>query len=178
MYDVSMLFTRHEAIAFRMGYRVDLHGRIRGLRGRILKGWWNNWGYHCFRVGHDIASVTVHRLVAYQKFGDKIYAEGVEVRHLDGNQRNNCPSNIDIGTASENCMDKPLGQRLRVAKLAALVVRKLRDEDVVALRADRAAGMKYVDLIKKYGVAKSTVSYVVNGKTYSEVAQSGRAGGC
>lgn len=46
-------------------------------------------------------------MVAYMKFGDKIYEHGMVVRHLDGNHFNNCFDNIEIGTQTDNIMDIP-----------------------------------------------------------------------
>ena len=72
-------------------------------------------GYYRFKIKNDknvSVSVNVHRLVAYQKYGDALFEEGIEVRHKDGNQVNNLDDNILIGTHSDNMMDKPKEQRI------------------------------------------------------------------
>jgi len=51
--------------------------------------------------------VYVHRLVAYSKFGEAMFAPGIEVRHEDNDRYNNRPDNILIGTAYDNAMDIP-----------------------------------------------------------------------
>jgi hypothetical protein len=112
--------------------------------------------------------ILVHRLVAYQKFGDQIFDPGLVVRHLDGNQRNNCPSNLEMGTMSQNMLDRPAEVRLAHAKKAARARRSLSDAQVAQLRADHAAGIPYSRLMKKYGLAKSTVSYIINRITYPD----------
>jgi isopentenyl phosphate kinase len=64
-------------------------------------------------------------------------------------------------------MDIPPAERHKKARKAAATQRKLSKVDVSDLRRDRAGGMTYKMLMAKYGLAKSTVSYIVNGKTYT-----------
>lgn len=124
-------------------------------------------GYYRFAVNkHE--RVLVHRLQAYQKYGDKIFEPGIQVRHLNGNSLDNSVNNIDIGTASDNCQDKLPCVRRAAAKTAASTLKKLSDEDLASFRKDRESGYTYRQLMKKYNLAKSTVSYIVNNKTYQE----------
>lgn len=156
---------RNEQLAVLKGYRVDDDGNVYGPSGRKLKVWYQD-GYPIFRVGHSSCSVPVHRLAAYQKFGEALYVKGIECRHVDGNPSNSKPDNIILGTASDNAMDKDPAVRLGAAKKAAAVLRKLTESERDALLRDRRDGATYSELMKKYGLAKSTVSYIVNGKTY------------
>jgi hypothetical protein len=64
-------------------------------------------------------NIPVHRLQAYQKFGDTIFDKNVVVRHLDGNPQNNSYENIGIGTQSENMYDIPKEKRIAHAKHAS-----------------------------------------------------------
>ena len=104
------------------GYQVDEQGNV----------WYNNnlrkltndtKGYLEFSIRCEgikrPQNVPVHRLQAYQKFGDKIFEKGIVVRHLDGNPHNNSITNISIGTHQENMMDIPKEQRIAHAKHAA-----------------------------------------------------------
>jgi len=165
-----ILGVRQKALkrAYEKGYRV-VDGEPVGPNGNVLSTCVSSWGYHKFSVRDEDRSrvnVPVHRLVAYDKYGDSIFEKGIHVRHLDGNKTNNHPDNIAIGTASQNQMDKPQAQRLGVAKIAASYRRKLTDEQAKQLRKDREEGATYPQLMSKYGIAKSTVSYIVNKKTY------------
>lgn len=63
-------------------------------------------------------------------------------------------------------MDKSPEVRQRVAEYAASFQRSLTEERVAQLREDRENGDTYAQLMKKYGLAKSTVSYIINRKTY------------
>lgn len=109
-------------------------------------------------------SIQIHRLAAYQKFGSAMFVKGIEVRHLDNTQTNSRPDNIAIGTPTDNAFDKSRATRVRVAANAR---RKLTSEQRAQLLADRRSGMKYDDLAAKYGLRKSTISYIVRGITYS-----------
>ena len=60
-------------------------------------------------------------------------------------------------------MDKPRHVRVRVGRAAA---RKLTDAQVKNIRRDRAAGFTYKKLSEKYGLAKSTLSYIFNEAKY------------
>jgi hypothetical protein len=121
-----------------------------------------------FSVSCDkyIRFVYVHRLQAYQSFGNKIFDVNITVRHLDGDSLNNSEDNIAIGSQSDNMMDILPSNRIKHALKAAKIQRKLLEEEVKQLRLDRAGGMKYDELIEKYGISKSTVSYIINNKTY------------
>ncbi len=149
--------------AFTKGYRVDVDGRLispfvdnRGYLRFNLKG---------FRSGKS-CPLLVHQLAAYQAFGEDSLMVGIQVRHLDGNPLNNCLENIAIGTASQNSMDKLPAVRLRAALIAASHQRSLSDAQVAEARRDYANGARLVDLAKKFGIAKSTASGIVNFKTY------------
>lgn len=114
--------------------------------------------------------VPVHKFAAYLKFGDKIFEDSIQVRHLDGDSLNNSWENLAIGSPSENMHDRPAEVRKAHALHAATKLRKLTEDEVRQLRQDRRDGLSYRELMTKYGLAKSTVSYIVNRKTYGVVA--------
>ena len=99
--------------------------------------------------------------MAFQKFGIRLFDPGIEVRHLNGPQDNRKES-IEIGTKSQNMMDRDPAVRKAIAAGAA---RKLTDEQVRQLREERVGGAKYSDLAQRYSIRKSTVSYIVRGIT-------------
>ncbi len=150
-------------------YHVDDGGNLHGPRG-IRKCREDKNGYFRFSARTSkgyLSEILVHQLVAYQKFGDEVY-EHETVRHLDGNMKNNRPDNIAIGSFSDNFFDCTEDSRKKRAKHAASFLRGLTTAQLIQLKEDRLAGMKYDDLSAKYGIAKSTISYILNGKTYSD----------
>ena len=143
------------------GYSVSKDGKtITSFTGKVLKPRVMNRGkgYFCFGVrDDDIPSrpVLVHRLQAYQKFGEKIFEKGIQVRHLDGNSMNNSWENIAIGTQSENSMDRPRDERIRNASNPIY-----NHSDIIE---DWTNGMSYSKIMKKYDISsKGTVSFIIN----------------
>ena len=158
-----------EETAYEKGYRVAENGDLIGPRGNTLVPHASGNGYPWFRYERGSICVPTHRLVAYQKFGRDLYTPGLEVRHKDNDFENNSWGNLLLGNKSQNMMDKPPEERKRIARIAALAQRKLSEGEAQQLRNDHVAGLSYRQLMKKYGIAKSTVSYIVNKRTYSLV---------
>jgi len=96
-------------VAFHKGYHVGRDGVAHGILVDILSAPPNNRGYRCFALhtGGRVIPVKVHQLQAYQKFGQEMFQQGIQVRHLNGDKLDNSWDNIAIGTASENQMDIP-----------------------------------------------------------------------
>lgn len=157
--------------ALERGYRMMIDGRVIGLRGRTLKPQLDRWGRSRISVRVTPSApphtVLVHRLAALQWFGDGAFCPGVHVRHLDNDATNNSRRNLALGSPHENAMDKTLSSRMSTARLAAAPLRKLSPTGQRQLLDDRERGMTYRDICQKYGLAKSTVSYIVRGLTYS-----------
>jgi hypothetical protein len=163
--------------AFARGYRVSEDGALISPSGfELSDSYKNQKGYRMFNMRlpgeAGNTSVPVHQLAAFQKYGDKAIEEGVEVRHLDDNKENNSPKNLLIGTRSQNMMDRSEEVRRRCARKAARARRRLTNKQAQQLIEDRAAGSTYLGLVEKYGIAKSTISYIVNGHMYPELDRS------
>jgi hypothetical protein len=148
-------------------------GEVIGVRGRARALYFDGSGYSCF--GHlfedGVRRISVHRLVAYKKFGEALFAPGIVTRHLDGNPRNNHPDNIAIGTHSDNMMDIPKAVRQQKAVAAASRLRKFSEDTVAEIRRKKAAGASLKQLSAEYGAQKSTLSYIVRGMTYPVPAE-------
>ena len=154
--------------AHEIGYRVDEEGNITTPTGRRGKTRVDMWGYHTLTAGppENRGRIRLHMLAAYQWFGELIFIEGLEIRHLDDNCSNNRKENLALGTKHQNAMDQSRGKRKKRAKHAASFLRKLTEDQVKQLREDRSNGATYKELMAKYDIAKSTVSYIINGRTY------------
>jgi hypothetical protein len=111
--------------------------------------------------------VSVHRLQAYQLFGDKIFKKGIVCRHLNSNKIDNSVFNIKIGTDADNARDNSPEHRLKYAINAASKIRRYPDEIMLQINSDRKHGMSYNKLREKYGIAKSTLSYMFNDARYN-----------
>jgi len=160
-------------LAFERGYKVSYDGGFYSPRGDELKPQVKCTGYYYWTISKHSRSkgrnysFFIHRLQAYQKFGDKMFETGIQVRHINGNSKDNSWYNIEIGSISENMMDKSPEVRKIIAKKAAKVLRKLSDDDVLSIRfAYRNRMMTLTKLAEYYNVSKSTISYIVNNRTY------------
>ena len=104
------------------GYVVDEYGVVM-YKGHVVPGNIDkSTGYKRFGVRLKDGStyqIRVHKLQAYQKFGEKVFEKGLCIRHLNGNQLDNSSKNMDIGSLSDNQMDRNPEERLRMAKRAA-----------------------------------------------------------
>jgi hypothetical protein len=93
-------------------YEVSDQGRVRSIarpraRGRILKPTSDPRGYQRITI-HSTGSkrqVSVHRLVCLAFLGDPP-DDASEVRHLNGDPRDNRLTNLAWGSRSENARDK------------------------------------------------------------------------
>lgn len=162
---------RREKEAYKQGYRHTAKGRIIGLLGSVLKPWAGKDGRLSFRIKYKRrnVNVSVHRFVAFCKFGDRMYSPGIEVRYKDPAPSNTHPGNLRLGTKRQNYYDRTESERRALSEAGARARRKLSNAETLRLRQDRERGYTYKKLMKKYKLAKSTVSYIVNHKTYSGV---------
>ena len=147
-----------------IGSKVFLNGRERSLST-------NKHGYYYFsiRVKGDLFSqVMVHRLVAFEKFGHAMFAEGIQVRHLNGNPLDNSPINILIGTASENSMDRLYSVRRMSAIKAAYAAKKHNHESIIALYNSTKS---YKAIMYTFGIrSKGTINFILKKSIASEIS--------
>ena len=115
------MFNKNEKIAYNKGYRVSKSGKCLNPNGEEISRNNNGKDYYVFSLRNNgkILKIGIHRLQAYQKFGDSIYNKGMQVRHLNGNSLDNSICNIEIGTGSQNMMDRSSEDRLKHAILAS-----------------------------------------------------------
>lgn len=165
--DQALEYSKH------IGYSCDDQGNVFSPNGRAISIRKSKGGYRQITLPfgkHKNARIRVcaHRFIAYIRFGDRVF-EADNVRHLNGNPADNSKENLTIGSKSDNELDKKPQVRLKAARNAAKFTRALNSDEVKQLRIDRENGLTYKVLCNKYGISKSTVSYIVNQKTYRAV---------
>ena len=169
--------------ALETGYSVDLEtGNVRGKDGRILKASKRPPGKYrkvslCLPGGRK-PTVPVYKIVAFALWRDEAFAKGVEVRHLDSNHENDHPSNLALGTRTDNINDRPIEVRRRcwqvgLSKLMGQpnVGRKLSDEQVLEVVRRRRLGARVVDLAREFGVNGAVISRIMSGRQYPSVTK-------
>lgn len=157
-------------IAYELGYRAR-EGKIFSPLGKRRA---SNKDYHGYcrctiRIDKKPHQLYTHRLAAFQKFGERMFGNGIVVRHLDGNPENNLPENISIGTQSDNMLDRAKEKRMVHAIRAGRSNSILEDRDVRDIRKLVDDGITFSEITRRYGIAKSTISAIKNRKTYKYV---------
>jgi hypothetical protein len=152
-----------EKIAYEMGYRVTEKGNVISMINKERKLDLNKHGYYRFSIKinkNSVRACMVHRLVAFQKFGEKIYEEGIEVRHKNNIRTDNSYDNILIGSHSQNMLDLPKEDRQKYAEYATSFIRKYDKKEV---QAYHSISRSYKDTKEHFGIKSSgTLHYVLN----------------
>jgi hypothetical protein len=168
------------------GYEVSDHGQVRsywkiepfgqgnGTRSvlknipqRLKTPSLSAGGYkmvHLMRGGHTNTR-TIHRLVLLAFVGSR--PDGMQCRHLDGNQLNNHQPNLQWGTCKENSEDRdahgttPKGEGHYRAKLSV--------DQVVLIRQMAINGVVQRIIGEIFGIDRSYVSQIVNRKRWAHI---------
>ena len=153
-------------LAFSFGYRATSDGEIISPRGKKLKLDTNKLGYKRFgiRYGRQTISISVHRFVAFQKYGEIIFNSDC-VRHLDGDAKNNSFDNIEIGTYQENSLDIPKEARVATAKYASSFITIYDDKTVKSIKQYHSQTKSYKKTMEKFGISsKGTLYNILNNR--------------
>lgn len=160
---------------------VSNFGRVRSVtheagngkiyQGKILKPVITKSGYVNVSLvtGNDETRVTkrVHRLVAdaFCKNPD----DKDEINHKDGSKENNRAENLEWVTRSENEQHAYANNLVKVLKGSKKPCAKLNEEDIRNIRIEYENGCLQIELAERYGVARQTISSIVNRKAWSHV---------
>ena len=134
-----------------------------------LTGQWRPLAFIVSTSGHlsikyQRKHLAVHRII-YRKFHGLLRAD-YAVNHIDGNKRNNTPPNLELITHSENML-----HCWRVLGHIPMKPRKKIDQETAEqIRLEYAAGASNRILRAKYKLAKATISYIVNGRTWKNAS--------
>lgn len=155
-------------LSIEKGYYVDKKGDVFNKDGKSISLSSNNkgTGYKSFNIrvnGSNPTRSFVHRLQAFQKFGDVIFKEDMVIRHLNGDSLDNSFENIGIGTLSDNMLDIPKEKRVLNASNPK--------HDHEKIIQDFKNGYTYKEIMEKYGItSKGTVSFIVNKSLKNNIA--------
>ncbi len=157
-------------IAVEKGYKV-IRGILYNKENKSLKPELHKHkdGYQCFRYkihcggGIGDVKITIHRLVAYQKYGDIIFDSKIHVRHKDCNPFNNNEDNILIGSAKDNYADVSQERRLIQYKNRSNRMLRFNQKEMESILEDlKTSSMKELSL--KYNVSYSVIWKIKSGK--------------
>lgn len=157
-------------------YQVSNLGRVKSLskkRGfgeqkeKVLKPWITNLGYCTVTLYKNSLSQIkrVHRLVAEAYIPNPENKE--TVNHIDGNKQNNTVENLEWNTQSENINHSiktglvSHSPYVSGAKLNKTQIQEIRN---IHIPYDKKTGTRA--LARKYNVDPSTISKIINMKSY------------
>lgn len=146
---------------YNMGYRISEKGEIINPKGKTIKGSKNkeNRIFINLRIKNYFIRVSAHRLQAYQKFGDLIFDKKIVVRHLNGLPFDNSFFNIEIGSQSENMMDRPADIRMAHSKHASSFNKKHNHEEILDFYNNCKSYKKTMD---KFNLtSKGTLNFIL-----------------
>lgn len=121
-------------------------------KGYLYIGFWRRKKQCC---------ATVHTLVALAFHGPK--PDGMQVRHLDGNKKNNRPENLVYGTARENAGDRERHGNTRRGERNGNAVLSNTDTDFIRLLYARGCASQY-ELAALFGTSQAQVHNIVRNK--------------
>lgn len=151
---------RIEEIFYKIGYRVLSNGNAVNKKGDKVGSYNRDYAHLTARNNGVWIRCKIHRLQSFQKYGKKMYEEGIMVRHLNGEKHDNSWENIAIGTLSQNMMDIPEDIRLAKALYATSFVRKYDKKDV-KLFYEKCKS--YKKTMKEFNISsKGTLHYILN----------------
>jgi hypothetical protein len=157
-------------LAKEKGYYYDDQGNIYSKSGRQLR-LYKGGPYLGFGIRADsifgkrkTIQVSAHKFIAYCKFGEIVFMDGVFVRHRNDKALDNRPDNLLVGTPRDNKLDIPEAARIALATHAASFLRKYTNAQEKEMRQYYAARKSYKPIMDKFGVKKSTLHYILHKK--------------
>lgn len=129
-------------------------------------------GYLKYRLGtcngiREPCRLFVHRIV-YEAFHGAI-PSGLTVNHIDANKTNNRLSNLETATSLEQVHHARKLGLLRWRSAKGNVKARLKNEDVVNIRAAYAAGVSPTKLARRYRVVKGTIGHIVARRSWKHL---------
>lgn len=152
---------RLEEIIIGRKYIVTEEGTLLNPSGLTVGTYIGSNGYYVFsiRMKGKKTQCPVHRIQAYQKYGNKLFEDGIVVRHFNGNSLDNSWSNILIGSQSDNMYDIPEQIRIKKARYATSFVRKY---DKKEIRDFHNIEKSYKLTMEKFNISsKGTLNYIL-----------------
>lgn len=162
---------RPEELAFIKGYTVTKDGILLNRNGKQVKGRPKSkkQDYYMFdiRIGtrkeNKKIHCMIHRLQAYQKYGEDLYKPNTVVRHLNGDRYDNSYENIAIGNHKDNKNDIP---KELISINCGHISRKYSKETIENIRKDYKDGLSYSNIMNKYNItSKGTVYHIIHKET-------------
>jgi hypothetical protein len=122
---------------------------------------------------------NLHVLMAVAFLGLDLRSHGthnfsLQVNHLDGNNKNNCVSNLEIATKQENLTRSLENNCYKNNGFASKgkpkkSLRKFSSGEVVQIKALKEAGLSYRKIAEKFNCNHGSVYQILRGHTYQDL---------
>ena len=154
-------------------------GRIRGVRGKILKLNKDKSGYPITRVRVNGVKkpFTVHSIVMAAFVGERPIDPNTGaaqfINHIDGCKTNNTLTNLEYCTASAN-VRHAVRMKLKTGRRGSHHPKsKLRENDVHAIRDYLRIGWPGTQIARKFDISSDLVYRIRDGKAWAWLAPNG-----
>lgn len=152
-------------------YYISEDGRVYNSKTRkYLSGSLDKDGYRRFRLNG--INVSFHRMLM-ETFNPVENMSELEVNHINGNKDDNTLENLEWSTRKENM--KHLVSSGLSEKCANKGIQngraKLNEENVLEIKKLLRSGLSYSKIAEKFGVGKTAISDIKNGKTWSHIQE-------
>jgi hypothetical protein len=107
----------------------------------------------------------LHRLVL-MAFKPIANPEDMEVNHIDGNKKNNCLSNLEWCTSSENQIHAFKNGLQKARRGEKSNFSKLSSDDIKTIYRLRGQGYTQQEIANEIGCTRSNISYILSDKTW------------
>jgi len=144
------------------GYTYDMLGNIYLPSGVLAAYDIDPDGYKRIKVRHSTgrASICFHNFIGYCKFKDKVFETGIQIRHLNNDSKDNSWNNLELGTPSQNMMDRPVEKRIESALNATSYIRKY---NKVEVKEYYSKNPSYKETMEHFGItSKGTLHFILN----------------
>jgi len=165
-------------------YEVSNEGNIRTIeriiklpthqylkKQKLLTQFKDNRGYFHVKLYNGngkCKSLTTHRIVALTFLNNP--KELIEVNHIDHNKHNNCLSNLEWITRSDNIKHSYICRDPKTYKGSGNKNSKLIEEEVINIRKEyKNTKTTYKQLSNKYNVGITLIGYIINNKIWNHV---------
>lgn len=150
---------------------TDSLGRVtkdRFKKGKVIAQREHKFGYSMVTLSKANVRYTrtVHKLMAMAFLG-KTENDGLVVRHLDGNCKNNALSNLALGTQQDNVNDALVHGTVEQGEDRYNAI--LTAETVLAIREEKHLGATNTELARKYHLTEIKVHQLVTGAKWKSV---------
>jgi len=148
-------------------YEVSNFGQVRNIKTKyILKPTLNKFGYIRLRLGHgkNKISVFVHVMVSEVFLGPRPdHWTKIAINHKDSNKENNALYNLEYCSPRENQLHS-LNKNKKKHSEDKYNAKFSNDEVIKIRKRYEKGGVTQLQLAEEYGVAHSTMNYLINGR--------------